>query len=122
MRPLLTTPAAPLAAFSLATAAFLCAFVAMRRPPTTGAEMVLALGWGLMLLLWADADARRRRRVPCFDFGLLAAVFFPVSVAWYCVWSRGWGRGLLLLLALFGLWLVPRILAVLFWMVLRVMP
>jgi hypothetical protein len=105
---------------SLATAAFLCAFVAARTTPTPASELLLALGWPLMLVMWIEADARRRRRQPCFDLGLLAAVWFPISVAWYCVWSRGWGRGLLVLLALLGLWVMPRFLAASLWVVLQI--
>jgi hypothetical protein len=54
--------------------------------------------------------------MPCFDFGLFAVLFFPVSLLWYCCWSRGWS-GLLLLLLIFALWLVPWVLAVLTWIV-----
>ena len=43
---------------------------------------------------------------PCFDFGFLVAVFFPISLVWYAFWSRG-VRGVLLLGAMLGLMLIP---------------
>lgn len=51
-------------------------------------------------------DALRRRRRPCFDFGLFLLYAFPLSMLWYCFWSRGW-RGLLLLIGLGSLLFVP---------------
>jgi hypothetical protein len=104
-------PIALLVALSLATAAFLCAYVIMGAAPTRVAEMLVSTGWTVMLALWVDADARRRRRVPCFEVGFLVAAFLPVSLVCYCVWSRGWRRGLLVLLALLGLWAVPQLVA-----------
>jgi hypothetical protein len=120
MRRLFTSPFAPLVGMSLATAAFLCEFVAARMTPAPVLELLIALGWALLLVIWVEADARRRKRLPCFDLGLLAVAWFPISVACYCVWSRGWGRGLLVLLALLGLWLMPRFLAAFLWVMLRI--
>lgn len=117
---LVAHPLAPLVALALATAAALCAYVAAGTAPSPGAELAFGYGWALMLLLWVDADARQSRRLPCYDFGLLAILLFPLSLAWYCLWSRGW-RGLLLLLALLGLWLLPYLTALAFWVVLAVL-
>ena len=75
-------------------------------------EICLVLG----LILWIEADARRRGILPCHDFGFLVGVFFPVSVVWYAFWSRG-RKGLLLLLSLLGLWMVPAITSSLAWFV-----
>jgi hypothetical protein len=47
-----------------------------------------------MAVLAIVNDARRRRLVPCYDFGLYCWVSFPLTVTWYCLWSRKW-RGLL---------------------------
>jgi hypothetical protein len=116
---LVAHPLAPLVALALATSVALCGFSAAGAAPSPGAELVLSYGWALMLLLWMDADARRLRRLPCYDFGLLAAVFFPLSLAWYCLWSRGW-RGLLVLLALLALWLLPYVAAAAFGIVMSV--
>jgi hypothetical protein len=80
-------------------------------------EDVTTFGWVLMLVCWADADARHRRLIPCYDFGLLVGVFFPASIIWYCVWSRGW-RGLLMIVALTLLWWLPYAVAGLVWLAL----
>jgi hypothetical protein len=49
----------------------------------------------------------------------VALLLFPLSLAWYCLWSRGW-RGLLVLLALLALWLLPYAAAIAFWFLLSV--
>jgi hypothetical protein len=113
----LTHPLAPLLVWTLATTVALCIAVHARNEPSPIAEAVLRYGWTLMLLLWMDADARRRRQLPCYDFGLLAGFFFPISVPWYCFWSRGW-RGIWVLLLLFAMWLFPYVLAIAWWAVL----
>ncbi len=66
----------------------------------------------LFILYWVVADARRRRRVPCHDFGFLVGIYLPVSLIWYLVWSRGL-RGLLLLGGFVVLVALPQICAVL---------
>jgi hypothetical protein len=78
---------------------------------------VAQVGWGLMLILWVDADARRRRVVPCYDFGLFVTIFFPLSLVWYCVWSRGW-RGVFVFVGLLALFIAPYAIAGLIWWVL----
>jgi hypothetical protein len=103
-------PLAPLVALSAVTAVALCLAAGTGVATSAGSDLVLGYGWALMLLLWMDADARRLRRVPCFDFGFLAALFFPLSVAWYCWWSRRW-RGVFVVLLLLALWLAPHVLA-----------
>jgi hypothetical protein len=50
----------------------------------------------LFVIYWVLLDARRRRQIPCHDFGFLMAVFLPVSLGWYLIWTRGL-KGLLLL-------------------------
>jgi hypothetical protein len=74
-------------------------------PPEQFARLA-SFAFALACVLWIMADARKRRQTPCFDFGFLVAVFFPVSVVWYAFWSRG-VRGFLLLAALVGLMFVP---------------
>ena len=39
--------------------------------------------------LWVEGDARRRRRVPCYELGAFVTFGWPVAVPCYCVWSRG---------------------------------
>jgi hypothetical protein len=63
-----------------------------------------AASWALVMWIWADA--RRLRRIPCFDFAFLVGVFFPISLVWYAYWSRG-ARGMLTLLAVAALWMGP---------------
>jgi hypothetical protein len=64
-----------------------------------GTELLVRFGWTFALLCWFEMDARGRRILPCYDFGYLCYVCLPVSLAWYCLWSRGF-RGILLLLLL----------------------
>jgi hypothetical protein len=71
-----------------------------------GTNLLAGLAWNLYVIYWVVRDACKRRLVPCYEFGLLVAVFFPVSVAWYAFWTRGW-RGFLLLAGLFGLTILP---------------
>src|SRR5262245_14805754 len=110
---LLLHPVAPLAAMALVKAPLLCYVVSAGGGGSSVLTTIMAAGWALMLISWMDADARRFGRLPCYDFGLLAAVFFPLSLLWYCLWSRGW-RGMLVLLLLFGLWVAPYLFAVIF--------
>ena len=96
MRPFLANPMAHLVVFATIVTACFVTYVLAGRSVSPSFDGLASIGWYFMLILWTDADARRLRQVPCFDFGFLVWVFFPVSVAWYCVWSRGW-RGLLLI-------------------------
>lgn len=82
--------------------------------PTDG--QVVDLAFGFALRAWVVGDARRLRAVPCLDFGFLVAAFFPPSIAWYALWSRGW-RGVPLLADLLGLACLPRVLALITWSV-----
>ena len=104
---LLLHPMAPPVFMSLATAVM--GFVRVGVGGVPGYGVALQYGWGLMVVLWMDADSRKLRRVPCYDFGILALIFFPFSLFWYCFWSRRW-RGLLVFLLLLSLWLVPQFL------------
>jgi hypothetical protein len=74
-------------------------------------DVVSAVSWEVLSILWVVADARGRRVVPCFEFGFLCLVFFPISLAWYCFWSRGW-RGLLTLGLLASLRVIPYFLGI----------
>ena len=73
----------------------------------------LTLAWVLMqyavpvaLLAWIAADAKQRRRTPCFDFGLFLLALWPLSLFWYCFATRGW-RGLALAVGLYLVCGVP---------------
>jgi hypothetical protein len=111
---LLGNPFAPLAIFALVSAGVVCAYRGTRAAPGPGAGLLIPCGWTFLLALWMEADARRRRRTPCFEFGFLALLALPVSLPWYCLWSRGWW-GLPVLLALFAMWALPPFLAVFLW-------
>jgi hypothetical protein len=109
-RSLLFHPIGPLLALALFTGLAFWAYDVSRMALSPLAEGLLSLAWLVVLVLWMEGDARRRGQVPCFDFGLLAALLFPVSLVWYCLWTRGW-RGLLLLLGLVGLYVSPGLVA-----------
>lgn len=91
------------------------AYAIARVPPSPGAEILLGYSYTLFLVIWADADARRR--LPCFDFGLILLVTFPLGLLWYLWRSRRWG-GLLLLAGLVGLAYVPALTAYVAWLLL----
>jgi hypothetical protein len=110
----LKNPLVHVAGYSLAATVFLLCFVRTGKDFPDGPAMLVSFGWSLMVLCWMEADARRRRRLPCFDFGFLMGLAFPVSAVWYCIHSRGWGWGTLLLLALVSLLLLPQYAAVCF--------
>jgi hypothetical protein len=75
-------------------------------------------GLGLFLLFWVMIDARRRRCVPCHEFGFLVAVFMPASLVWYVFWTRGW-RGAALLASFIGLVFVPSFVTIVIWTLLH---
>lgn len=77
------------------------------------AESLCGLGPPLGAALWVEADARRLRRVPCYEFGAFVLFGWPVVVPTYCFWSRG-RAGWRLTLALIGLILAPSLLASIF--------
>src|SRR6059058_5280417 len=110
MLALLRHPLGPLFSLALITLATVGGYCWFGHIPPNDVSTVLGLAWTILLLMWMEADARQRRQVPCFDFGFLAYLAFPLSVAWYCLWSRGW-RGLLVLLGLVCLVSMPFIVA-----------
>jgi len=103
-------PLAPLLVYSVVLTFFWVTYIAGGRSPTPAFEFLAAYFWAFLTVFWAVADARRRGRVPCFDFGFLCLACYPISVPWYCLWSRGW-HGLLTLTLLIGLWATPVFLA-----------
>ncbi|WZO99390.1 hypothetical protein EP7_000996 [Isosphaeraceae bacterium EP7] len=108
----------PLGIFLAATVAFAVSqtlHVIAGTAPSAEALRLTELGLSLSLVLWVVADAQSRRITPCYDFGFLTAVFFPVSIAWYAIRSRGW-KGVLTLIALLGLIYLPWASAYAAWM------
>jgi len=110
-------PLAPLLLFSIALTALLATYLLIGFAPSTTFEITASFGWSILLAFWLVADARRRKGVPCFDFGFFCYLFLPVAVPWYCFWSRGW-RGALLLATLMCFWLAPYIIASMLWLAL----
>lgn len=94
--------------------AFQVAYIAAGVPIPGMASLLIGWGGALAFILWIVADARQRRRVPCFDFGFLVAVLFPLTLVWYVFWSRG-RRGVLTLAGLLALMALPWISGVLAW-------
>ena len=103
-------PMGMLVAAVVASSAFLIAHVAAGAIPSDEVQQLTSFGLALAFVLWVIADARSQHRTPCYDFGFLVAVFFPASLVWYVLWSRGW-RGWLTLGALIGLMLLPWVFA-----------
>jgi hypothetical protein len=106
LRRYLLRPLAPLVLYSAVLTACWSAYFAYSARPAMAFEFLAGYFFCLLSLFWIVADARARRLVPCFDFGFLCLVYYPLSLPWYCVWSRGW-RGVLTLMLLAGLWGVP---------------
>jgi hypothetical protein len=103
----------------LTTAAVISAlqfgYAAVGTAPPEHVARLASFAFALAFVLWMVVDAQVRRQTPCFDFGLLVAVFFPISLVWYVFWSRG-ARGFLLLAALLSMMLLPWLSAAAAWL------
>jgi hypothetical protein len=108
------TPLKVLLALVVTISAQQVAYVAVGERPSAAADMLTAFCIGLGFILWVVEDARLRRCVPCYDFGFLITVFYPVSVFWYVFWSRGW-RGFFTLAGMFVLIFLPWVSAIVAW-------
>jgi hypothetical protein len=96
----------PLLLLSLGLGFFFAAYGALGSPAAQMAATILVCVLPLFIIFWVLQDARRRRCVPCFDFGFLLWLTFPLGVIWYLFWTRGW-KGVALLAAFLGLFLAP---------------
>jgi hypothetical protein len=105
---------------TVASSAFLSAYVVLGVEPPGLAANTLGYILVFFVILWVLEDARRLRRVPCFDYGFFLALGFPVSVVWYLLWTRGL-RGLLTLGIFVGLYLAPWVFAVAVWVAMTVL-
>ena len=92
MKSLLRSPIAALIVMALIATALRCGYAFARLPVSSPAEYILGLCWGVPVVIWMNYDAVRRRSRPCFDFGLFLIYAFPLSMLWYCFWSRGLAR------------------------------
>jgi hypothetical protein len=110
MRTLLFNPLVPLMGFTIGSAMCISIPLLLGQEISDNLSLIFSFGWGLLCVVWVMMDARRAHRTPCFDFPLLLTLFYPASIAWYCLWSRGWrGWGMLGLLTL--LWIIPSVVA-----------
>jgi hypothetical protein len=107
-------PLSPLVIFAVLLSAIYSTYLFAGMAPSPRFDVVTSLCWAFLLVYWMVADARRRLHVPCFDFGFLCYVLLPLSIPWYCFWSRGW-RGALIFLVLLAIFLAPNILAMIVW-------
>ena len=110
MKSLLRHPLAPLIILAIVAVGLRSEYAMHHARPSMRVDLVLQFCWGVPVLIWMNDDARRRRIRPCYDFGLLLCATFPLSLLWYCFWSRGW-RGLLVLLGLGALLFAPAMVA-----------
>jgi hypothetical protein len=104
----------PLVGLAAILASFAGMYVAVGKVPPDEFVWLAQSIQGLFILYWIILDARRRRRIPCHDFGFLVAIFLPVSLGWYLLWTRGL-KGLLLLLAFAILVVAPQLSATIVW-------
>src|SRR6478752_2610059 len=108
-------PLGILVASVLILAALRFDYAALGRLPSENVSQMSSFALALACILWIMADAQTRRQTPCYDFGFLVAVFFPISLIWYVFWSRGI-RGFILLGALVALMLLPWMAGVAGWL------
>ncbi len=81
------------------------------------AEILMQLMPPLAVALWIESDARRRRRVPCYELGAFVLFGWPVAVPGYCFWSRGpagWRVALALIALIFAPTLIGGVAALFF--------
>ena len=79
-----------------------------------GAHVILAFAFAvissyaipIVLATWIAADLRARRRTPCFELPFLLLLVWPISLFWYCIWTRGW-QGFFLALGLVVMGYLP---------------
>jgi hypothetical protein len=114
LKQLLFHPLAPLVIFAIVVSALFAAYFAAGYAPSRTFEAVVQLSWAILLAYWVFVDARAGHRIPCFDFGLFCYLLLPITLPWYCFWSRGW-RGGMLLLFLYGLGIAPYVVASIVW-------
>lgn len=74
------------------------------------AELISSVALSLVITLWVMADARKRGRQLCYDFGSFVFFAWPVVVPVYLFQTRG-ARALITLLCFAGIWLVAEVAA-----------
>jgi len=104
--------------YSAAFAAFALAYQIAGGEPSRPAQLLFSFGPAAGVAVWVDADARRRRRSPCWEIGTFVFFAWPVAVPAYCLWSRGRG-GWGILGGLLAALVAPSLLATLLWSLYR---
>jgi hypothetical protein len=102
--------------YSAAFTFFALAYQVLGGEPSRPAQLLFSYGPPAGVAAWVEADARRRRRSPCWEFGTFVLFAWPIAVPTYCFWSRG-RAGWPLLAALAAALLAPVVLAALLWSV-----
>jgi hypothetical protein len=102
----------PLLVLSAMLAIPVSMYAAAHQEPPENLVRLTGIAQAVLILYWVLVDARLHHRVPCHDFGFLVAVYMPVSLVWYVLWSRGL-RGLLVLGGLIFLLSAPQLCATL---------
>ena len=110
-------PLSPLVIFAVVLSTIFSIYLLAGMSPSPTFEVVATFCSGFLLIYWMVADARQRGQVPCFDFGFLCYILFPLTLPWYCFWSRGW-RGVLMLLLLVAIFLTPYVVSTVVWIAL----
>lgn len=66
---------------------------ARHHPLLTGAfAFITVYAMPIALAHWVAADLRGRGVTPCFELPFLLLLAWPLSLFWYCLWTRGgWG-------------------------------
>jgi hypothetical protein len=96
-------------------------YAAFGTTPSDNVSQLSSSAVVLACVLWIMADAHLRRQTPCYDFGFLVAVYFPISLVWYVFWSRGM-RGIVLLSGLIALMLIPWMAGIAGWLLRSAVP
>lgn len=101
-------PLAPPVCYSIAFSCWLIAYQnllgSIPYQHFTYAQMPLSM----LVAQGLSNEARRRRDVPCFDYGFFAALFLPIVIVWYGAKHSGRGGRRLAAIAL-AIWLGPTI-------------
>jgi hypothetical protein len=80
------------------------------------ADQLAGFALAFVISWWVLADARKRERHLCYDYGFFAFFFWPVVVPVYLFRTRG-ARAFLTLLCFAGLWLIAGFISmVAFWL------
>jgi hypothetical protein len=104
----MVAPTVSLWLYLLAYAVLAAPAMARQAMPDAGLAGTFALS--LILALWVLADARKRGRALCYDFGSFVFFAWPLVLPAYLFQTRRW-KASFTLLCFGGLWLLHLILA-----------